>query len=151
MINNIIFISVFLTSLTGCSNEILISDLQNKTISFSNLPLKIQNIFINGLDSEDVNIFPENATNINSISLISLNTSNDYKIESIETIIGPWTSYKKITDISKGFTYRLNSDSPSPLIVFKNKLFVPVEYNILIWLKDNTFMKKQYFQEYKLN
>lgn len=59
-------------------------------------------------------------------------------------MVGPWISSETIIDEVRGIKYKIDTATPSPIIIYHNKLFVPNEYNVLFEGKINKTMFTRY-------
>ena len=62
------------------------------------------------------------------IMLINKSDSDIYRLEYVETIIGPWTECIKLINTPKNIVYRIEQGTPSPFIIYKDKLYIPNKY-----------------------
>lgn len=76
-------------------------------------------------------------------NLICINCK--YKLTSKQ--IGPWIAYMLLTNIESGEQYKINASAPFPFIVYKNFLYIPEEYNLLVIGLSNNAK----FRKYKLD
>jgi hypothetical protein len=124
----IIFILMIL-SLSGCNkNYYNLKELKHEKIKFNDLP-------------KDIKIYLKNQSDyqldIQSMLVeLPINKKKNYSLETINTLIGPWVSYEKLLDKENNLFYKIDQGTPSPYIVFKNKLYIPKMFNIYTTLDD---------------
>lgn len=129
LIIGVIFIS--------CSNR-SINTLKHEKVKFEDLPVEVINCIKNPND------FQEERNNM----LIQLPKGKDgnYKVENVNTLIGPWVSYVKLINTKKNISYKIDRGVPSPYILFENILYVPDRYNIFTTVEDlNTLGFTRYY------
>ncbi len=112
---------IFAILLSGCNGQ-NISTLKHEKVKFKDLPFEIINCIKNPND------FQEERSNM----LIELpkGSNSGYKVENVETWIGPWVSYVKLIDVKTNAYYKIDTGVPSPYFIFENKLYVPDRYSI---------------------
>lgn len=113
--------------LSGCNNR-NINTLKSEKVKFKDLPVEIIHYIINAEDYHDDILY----------MLIELpkEKEKNYRLEIVNTWIGPWESHKKLIDIKKNITYKIDQGVPRPYIVFENKLYIPDRYNIFTTVDD---------------
>lgn len=72
--------------------------------------------------------------------------SVNYRYETVETIIGPWMLYYRITDSNTGISYRIERGEPTPYVVYSHKLYIPDTYDFFC----GEDYRKVKFTEYEL-
>ncbi len=112
-----------------CSNNSYnISWMSYKVINFNELPKEVQQVF-NELEKYDK--FTDKGLNIGTKDLICLDTLSRYELHSIPTKFGPWTKRKELRDIDRDVVYKLKYNTPTPLIIYNNNLYLSTSYNYL--------------------
>lgn len=43
-------------------------------------------------------------------------------------MVAPWIYYRKLIDKKKSLVYKLTGETSGPLIIFKERLYIPIEY-----------------------
>lgn len=125
---NILFI-LMLFGLSGCSeNYYELSSLKHYTVNFNDLP-------------EDIIMYLKNPTDYqNDIQTMLLELpkgkEKNYKLETVDTWLGPWVAYEKLINIKNDVYYKINQGTPSPYILFENKLYIPDRFNIFTTVND---------------
>lgn len=114
--------------LSGCSkNYYQLSSLKHYTMNFNDLP-------------EDVIMYLKNPTDyqkdIQTMLLELPKGEKNSKLETVGTWIGTWVDYEKLINIKNDIYYKINQGTPSPYIVFENKLYVPDRFNIFTTVDD---------------
>ena len=120
----------------GCS-EVNIDTLIHEELSFHELPSEVIECI------EHPNDFVEERNS----SLIELpkDTARRYKVESVKTWIGPWTSYLKLIDTKTNTYYEIDQGTPSPFLIYKDKLYIPNDFGVFTTTKDRaTYQFKCY-------
>ena len=113
--------------------------LSHETVAFKDLPIEVQHSL-------------ENTTNtradVNSV-ILEIPESNEsrYKLETVNTWIGPWLDHSKVIDIRTNQYYEIDQGVPSPYIIFDDKLYIPSTYNIFTTVDD---LNKVKFTKYHL-
>lgn len=108
----------------SCSNyDFKISELKQEKLRFSDLPIEVKEFLIHPPEFDNEN--PSLLILINSVE------AERYKLEVVNTSVGPWTDYLKLIDIRSKVTYRINQGTPNPFFVYQNKLYIPNRYNIV--------------------
>jgi hypothetical protein len=110
---HLLFISVFL--LVSCTfYDHKIENLPCKELSYKDLPVHVQEYMSNvsyGFGRE--------------IMFIDDADSTTYRIESVPAVIGPWNSCYKLINVKKNIVYRIEQGTSFPLIIDKDKLYIP--------------------------
>jgi len=142
----IVISMIFLTLLCSCSiNSYNISDLESKTIDYSDLPTEIQRFISKPSDKHKQ--FTSEGLYIGIKPMICLD-SCDFSFETVRSLfVKAWVDYYKMIDLKNGKSYKIDYGNPQPFIVFNNTLYIPQEYNICIGTLDTTNLK---FIAYKL-
>lgn len=97
-----------------------IERLDHRELGFKELPNELQRGLID---------ISNNKRNKENGSLMILDEAKEYKLEVVET--GPWTDYFLLKDLSTEKQYRIPREAADPYIIYKNKLYIPREYNIV--------------------
>ena len=130
----ILFLTLlFLTSCTSFKCDI--KDLQQKKVSSEQLPNKVKDYLYR------VSLYD---STFEIMRVVNTEDSCNYRLEYINTIIGPWTAYIKLTDISNNMVYKIAPETPGPFIIFNHELFIPDRYNIFIGNNFETCMYTVY-------
>lgn len=118
-----------LFGLSGCSeNYYELSSLKHYAVNFNDLP-------------EDIIMYLKNPTDYqNDIQTMLLELpkgkEKNYKLETVDTWLGPWVAYEKLINIKNDVYYKINQGTPSPYILFENKLYIPDRFNIFTTVND---------------
>lgn len=120
------FILVLLFSYCSNNRSYNISWTSYKSQSFSDTPKEIQLVFDELYKYDE---FTDSGINIGVKSLICLDTMREFEFKSIPTRFGPWTSRIELTDLNNDIIYKLKYNTPTPVIIFNNKLYVSESYN----------------------
>lgn len=107
-------------------------------MNFLELPEEVQSFFN---DPSDFRHITEDGYEYGFKEFICLDDDKDYVFETKTTFVESWIAYYKIIDSRKKVTYRVDYENPSPFIVFKNKLYLQNEYNVLESSKDLKTLK----------
>lgn len=99
-----------------------------KSVGFNDTPKEVQHMF-SELDKYDE--FTKDGINIGVTSLICLDTLRRFELNSIPTRFGPWISRMELIDIDNDIIYKLKYNTPTPIIIFNNKLYVSESYNFV--------------------
>lgn len=116
-----------------------INSLKHEKVKFTDLPVEVTQYLRN----------PTEAQNDIQTMLLELpkEKEKNYRLETVNTRIGPWVAYEKLVDIKKNISYKIDQGVPSPYIVFENKLYVPDRYNIFTTVDDLNSLE---FTQYEL-
>lgn len=114
--------------LFACCNSYSVNSLKHERVKFKDLPIEII-------------LYLRNPTEVQKdIQTMLLELPKDkkknYKLETVNTWIGPWVSYEKLINIKKNITFRIDQGTPSPYIIFEDKLYVPDRHNIFTTVDD---------------
>lgn len=102
-----------------------------ETVPFSQLPSNVQDSLIS--------IMKNSSIESSNHSLIDFTRS--YTLENKKT--GPWVDKIRIKNNRTGKYFDLDSNTPLPIIIVNNEIYVPKEYNILvIGIKDDTLFNR---------
>lgn len=125
-----------LTVCISCDKQI--DDLPSKTLTYNELPLEVQTYLSESKDFWDVT----------QEDLLFVNESdrNEYRLETIDAIIGPWIIGERLINNKKNTEYKIAQGTPCPYILFKNKLYVPSDFMHLV--EDSKYVK---YTEYILD
>jgi hypothetical protein len=121
---NFLIIVILFSSCNGQN----ISTLRHEKLKFKDLPFEIINCIKNPND------FQEERNNM--VIELPKSAKPKYKVETVETWIGPWVSYVKLIDIKTNVYYKINQGVPDPYFIFENKLYIPDRYNIFTTMDD---------------
>lgn len=124
-----LLILLFILTLVSCNNsyDYRITNLDNSTVKYSELPTEIKKIISNpdpSLCAVSQNI---------SCDLYCLDKGGSYEIETFHYRFLPqaWIAYLVLTDRDKQTSYRIETNQSMPYIIFKNKLYIANEYNFI--------------------
>jgi len=121
----VLFLSILFFSSCNSRN---IKTLKNEKVSFNDLPVEITEHLKNSIDLQ---------SDINSMLLeLPKGKEPNYRLETVNTSIGPWVDYEKLININKDISYKIDQGVPSPYIVYDDKLYVPDRYNIFTTVDD---------------
>lgn len=116
-----------------------IDELKNEKVKFEDLPVEISTYLKNPTEAQ---------SDIQSMLLeLPKGEEPKYKLETINTWIGPWVDYTKLIDLERNIYYKIDQGVPSPYIVFNGELYIPNEYNIFTTVED---LRTLEFDRYKL-
>jgi hypothetical protein len=105
-----------------------INQLNNEKVKFKDLPVKIAEYITTPTDYQN---------DINTMLLVLPKEEvGYYRLETINTWIGPWVSFEKLIDVRKNVSYKIDQGYPGPYIVFRNKLYIPNSYNMFTTVGD---------------
>ncbi|TKG88124.1 hypothetical protein EYV94_27555 [Puteibacter caeruleilacunae] len=132
------WVIVNLLLFTGCKNyDYKIDDFEKEEVAFTKQPDCIKEIYLSPKKS-----MSHKDLKYNFCFLINLD-SNKYTHESVKTLVGPWISHYRIEDVNRNIVYKISHPNPHPFIIFKDKLYIPTEYNSLV--------RKSKFEELTFN
>lgn len=116
-----------------------ISALKHEKVKFKDLPVEISEYLKNPTDVQN---------DIQTMLLeLPKEKEKNYKLETVDTWIGPWVAYEKLINIKKDIYYKIDQGVPSPYIIFENKLYIPDRYNIFTTVDD---LNSLWFTRYDL-
>ena len=105
--------------LVGCTDyDYRISRMPCRTLSYNQLPKEEQRKLVDF----SCHLIEEK----NRMLLCDNNDSNKYQTEEIPFIVG--IDYIKLIDTSNNLVYRIEQGTPSPFIIYKDKLYIPNKY-----------------------
>lgn len=103
-------------------NDRNINSLGNEKVMFKELPFEISQYLENPSDYQ---------LDIQSMLLeLPKGKKPKYKLETVNTWIGPWVDHEKLINIEENISYKIDQGVPSPYIIFEDKLYVPNKHNI---------------------
>ena len=112
--------SVMTLFFISCGNNI--DNLKHQKVKFTDLPLEVAEYLRNPTDyKDDIQ---------NRMLEIPKGMDKEYRLETVNTLIGPWVSHHKIISTKTGKFYEIDQGVPSPYIVHNNKLYIPDKYNM---------------------
>lgn len=114
-----------------------------ETKSFKELPLEVRSMFKELYKYDE---FTEDGINIGVKSFICLDSLNSYEIDFVKTKFGPWEDKIELKSINNGVVFNLKYNTPTPIIVFDNRLYISESYNFVT----SPNMEKLVFKVYKL-
>lgn len=118
----IIFSILFLCSCRDFDYKI--SELKHEKLKFSDLPVAVKEFLMQPPDFDN-----EKPT---SLVLVNSKELDRYVLEVVNTRVGPWVAYMKLIDTTKKISYKINQGVPVPFFVYRNKLYIPNRYNIVV-------------------
>jgi hypothetical protein len=122
-------ILIFGLGIMGCgSYDYKVNNLEYRKVRFEDLPTRVKDLYYDPTD------FMDDYGNVTS--LVSLDDTNEFELETINTWIGPWVAYEKLIDISNGISYRIDKGMPHPFVIYKNKLYLTNKFNVFTTIKD---------------
>ncbi|GAB4380234.1 MAG: hypothetical protein Kow0075_11400 [Salibacteraceae bacterium] len=120
------FLFIAMLFISCSSNNI--DCLKHQKVKFTDLPHEVAEYLRNPTDYQD--------DIQNRILEIPKGIDKEYRLETVNTLVGPWVSHHKIISTKTGKFYEIDQGVPSPYIVYKNKLYIPDEYNIFTTVDD---------------
>jgi hypothetical protein len=124
-----LIIIIFGFIVVGCGNyDYKISSLKQDKVNFDDLPNPVKSFY------NDPSDFMDDYRNV--ANLVNLDAKNRFRLETVDTWIGPWVAYEKLTDISNGISYRIDQGKPHPFVVYKSKLYLTDKFNVFSTVKD---------------
>ena len=130
---------IIIVILLSSCNDNNINTLKQEKVKFNDLPVEVVQYFKNPTDSEN---------DIQAMLLeLPKGKEPNYRLETVNTWIGPWVAHEKLINIKKNISYKIDQGVPSPYIVFKGKLYIPNEYNIFT---TGDYLKTLEFDRYEL-
>jgi len=142
------FLSIILI-ISGCNKSI--NNFKKDNVSFSSLPVEVKDFFYNVRDASlkerhEFFEFIHKSGNVPSTeiheyrlpNLFTFNTTHEYEFKIVGTLIGPasWVSHCLLIDKTNNISYRIAYNTPTPVIVFDKKIFIPQVYNLFTVYKD---------------
>jgi len=125
---------ILLFSMSQCvPYDYSISDLSCTQVKFSDLPEEIKSFLYNPEPFKEIS--PE-GYNLGIGTLVCLDSVNYYKYEVVKTIIGPWIDYMKLIDTKNKIRYRIETGTPMPYIILKNKIYFSNTHNYFTTVED---------------
>ena len=137
MKKSILFIGLFSVLLCCISCTYNIKYLKHRELRFKELPSRVR---------EKISSIPECDNSIDMVLFVDDTDSVNYRYETVETIIGPWMLYYRITDSNTGISYRIERGEPTPYVVYSHKLYIPDTYDFFC----GEDYRKVKFTEYEL-
>lgn len=133
----LLFLILFIFAVCiSCDKQIY--DLPSKTLTYNELPIEVQTYLSESKDFWDVT----------QEDLLFVNESdrNEYRLETIDAIIGPWIIGERLINNKKNTEYKIAQGTPSPYILYKNRLYIPRDFMYLV--EDSKYMT---YTEYELD
>ena len=131
-------IILWFTVFRGCISRD-IGYLNHETVTFNELPAEVQEYLENPTDTR---------ADVNSMILeIPKNDEPRYKLETVNTWLGPWVDHSKVINIRTNKYYEIDQGVPSPYIIYNNRLYIPNTFNIFTTVDD---LNKVKFTKYDL-
>lgn len=129
---------IVITFLCSCNGQ-NINALKHEKLKFEDLPFEVAHYLVNPNEYHEDMLY----------MLVELpkGVKNNYRMEIVKTMIGPWESHKKLINVKNEIFYKIDQDVPRPFIVFENNLYVSDRYNIFTTV-DN--IKSLEFTRYEL-
>ena len=103
--------------------------LKSRQMTYYELPDSVKSVLYAAAFKEPAYMNVDNDT-IYSDELL-LGTPSDtsiYYLKSFNLMLAPWIYYSKLIDKKKKLVYRISVGTPRPLVIFKERLYIPVEY-----------------------
>lgn len=111
--------------LSSCnSDDFKLSELKSEKLKFSDLPNEVKEFLLQPPESDPFN--PSSLIFITSVE------AERYKLEVVKTKVGPWTDYLKLIDTKNKVSYRIKQGTPSPFFIYRNIVYIPNRYNIVV-------------------
>lgn len=137
MKKNILLGMVFLLSLINCQEGKNIKKLEHRELVFQELPKPVQNVL---KDPSEFKIEDDSIYKSDDIqNLLVLDINKKYKDSSVSYYpFGPksWIRYRLLIDLNKNKKYRLPRKPSRPYIIYNNRLYIPIKYNIIVTLNN---------------
>lgn len=105
-----------------------ISSMSYELMNFDELPKEVKQIF-NELEKYDGSTV--NRLDVDTLNLICLDSLSQYELNSIPTKLGPWTDRMELKDLDRNINYKLEYNTPTPLIIYDSNLYISTSYNYL--------------------
>lgn len=137
MKNQLPFLIIFIFAVCSSCNK-QIDDMPSRTLTYNELPIEVQTYLSESKDFWDVT----------QEDLLFVNESdrNEYRLETIDAIIGPWIIGERLINNKKNTEYKIAQGTPSPYILYKNRLYIPRDFMYLV--EDSKYMT---YTEYELD
>lgn len=137
MNNQLPFLIIFIFAVCSSCNK-QIDDMPSRTLTYNELPIEVQTYLSESKDFWDVT----------QEDLLFVNESdrNEYRLETIDAIIGPWIIGERLINNKKNTEYKIAQGTPSPYILYKNRLYIPRDFMYLV--EDSKYMT---YTEYELD
>lgn len=111
--------------------------LKKRTLTYSELPQRVR---------EYITSIPPCDPHFETCLFVDNEERQNYQLKVKKTIVGPWIRCYKLTNIKKNITYTIERKTPSPFLIYCNKLYVPNQYDIFCGVN----IKKVIYTEYEL-
>ena len=137
MKNQLPFLIIFIFAVCSSCNK-QIDDMPSRTLTYNELPKEVQTYLSRSTDFCEVT----------QETLLFVNESdrNDYRLETIDAIIGPWIIGERLLNNKKNTEYKIAQGTPGPYILYKNRLYIPRDFMYLV--EDSKYMT---YTEYELD
>lgn len=121
--------------------------LKSRKITYYELPDSVKSVLYAAASKTPAYISIINDATIITDDLLLGNPADTsvYYLKSFNIIITPWIYYDKLIDKKKNITYRIPVGPPHPLLIFKERLYIPTEHTP--WRED---LYKTMYTEYEL-
>ena len=120
-----------LTIFTGCSNRIDYTD--GEPVKFSDLPREVQDTLIWWEEHTTMSIEDTVAVELDDVICFE----SDYVF--LRSEFGPWITSRGLRRNRDGKEWKFsgNLNIPRPIVAIGDTIYIPSEYNLLTYIKDN--------------
>jgi hypothetical protein len=130
-------IGIILLHLMSCNNStIKLERMPFAIIEFQNLPRGVKN-YVMDIRSDFYWINE-------SFILLNPSDTNQYAFHVQQSSFAPWIYHHSFTQLTSGITYKIETQTPYPYILYGDTLLIPCQHNIQLYrnnLTDTKFKK----------
>ena len=126
-----ILVLLALTIFTGCSNRIDYTD--GEPVKFSDLPREVQDTLIWWEEHTTMSIEDTVVVELDDVICFE----SDYVF--LRSEFGPWITSRGLRRNRDGKEWKFsgNLNIPTPIVAIGDTIYIPSEYNLLTYIKDN--------------
>ncbi len=112
-----------------------IEDMNRQELTYRELPQEIQKL-LHSVSAGNNSLLNEN--------LIILDKKDNYKLEVVKT--GPWVDYSILKKKNGSVEIRIPRGFPHPYIIYKNKVYLSKDYNVINRNNYENIIKSSYYE-----
>lgn len=103
--------------------------LKSRKMTYDELPDSVKSVLYAAAFKELAYMNIDNDTIISDDLLLGTPSDTSiYYLKSSNLMVAPWIYYSKLIDKKKKLVYRIAVGTPRPLVIFKERLYIPDEY-----------------------
>lgn len=105
--------------------------LKSRKITYYELPDSVKSVLYAAAFKEPAYMTIENDNDTiisDDLLLVTPSDTSIYYLKSFNLMVAPWIYYRKLIDKKKSLVYKLTGETSGPLIIFKERLYIPIKY-----------------------